>query len=54
MTEPSEEAVLACANCGTPLQFDVSYPVVAQKRNGGIEYHSFCNDDCQEEWASEQ
>ena len=54
MTEASDSPALVCANCGVPLQFDVTYPVVAQKQNGGIEYHSFCDDDCRDEWSTGQ
>jgi len=50
MTWATDSSALVCANCGASLQFDVTYPVVAQKRNGDIQYHSFCDDDCREEW----
>ncbi|WP_232702913.1 DUF7576 family protein [Halobacterium wangiae] len=50
MTDATDSSALVCTNCGTLLEFDVAYPVVAHKRNGDIKYHSFCGDDCRQEW----
>lgn len=41
----------ACANCGSPFEPEVSYPVeTLEGADGDLELYSFCDDDCRSAW----
>ena len=53
MTDFENYPFEACDHCGTPFQQDVSYPVVTQQEDGNVTFKSFCDEECQTAWASD-
>lgn len=53
-TTPDQRRFVACDQCGTPFEHDVSYSVDTRvDSEGTLRLYSFCDEACQEAWDAE-